>query len=97
MLLSEIEPYRAYDPAASWTHIKQTLHIPRYHLTFVTQGEGGALSLVLVGSPACQIVVTQCLRAGGSSPCLVHPSFFPSGGVAGDKRKEFTLLIRDTA
>ena len=27
---------------------------------------------------------------------LIHPSFFPTGGVAGDKRKEFTLLIRDT-
>jgi hypothetical protein len=54
VLLSEIEPYRVYDPAASRHHIQQTAHIPPCHLTFVSQGQGGALSLVLVGLLACQ-------------------------------------------
>ena len=54
VLLSEIEPYRIYDVAASLTHTKQTSEIPPCHLTFVSQGAGGALSLVLIGSPACQ-------------------------------------------
>ena len=53
VLLSEIEPYRVYDPATSRYHSGQTAHISPGHLTFVAQGKGGAISLMLVGAAAC--------------------------------------------
>ena len=54
MLLSEIELYRVYDVATSRYHAEQTAHIPPGYMTFVMQGRGGGISLMLVGSPACQ-------------------------------------------
>ena len=102
MLLSEIEPYRVYDPAASWSHIQQTAHIWPGYMTFVKQGQGGALSLVLVGSPACTKKTQKAPSAHGAvgvsrTVCgALARRLLHAGGVAGDKKKEFSLLIRNT-
>ena len=75
VLLSEIEPYRVYDVVTSRYHAEQTAHIPPGHLTFVMQGRGGGISLMLVGPPACQNC-TQCLRSAYGVPtgreCLLR-------------------------
>ena len=102
MLLSEIELYRVYDVGASWHHIQQTAHISPGYMTFVAQGQGGALSLVLVGSPACKKNTTKSPSAYGAvgvsrTVCrALARRLLHAGGVTGDKKKEFSLLIRNT-
>ena len=80
VLLSELELYRVYDLAASLHHIMQTAHTPPCCLAFVTQGQGGALSLVLVGPPACQntgrVKTTTARRLRSMWKCL-HPQVLP--------------------
>jgi len=60
VLLSEIEAYRVYDVATSRYHAAQTAHIQPGFMTFVSQGQGGGISLMLVGPPACHEKATLC-------------------------------------
>ena len=47
-LLAELEGYRRFDPTTGPYHEEQTRDVPAGHLTFVMQGDSGALSLMLV-------------------------------------------------